>query len=85
MADRPFAEYAIVRIVQLHQSHRHWLSSEGVGRPPAVGDTGTIVHVYALNDPATPYIIECVDDSGLTLWLADFDWDELASVQTPAT
>lgn len=80
MADNRLPEGAVVRVVRLNQPHRHWLSSEGVGRPPQLGDTGTIVHVYALNDPATPYIIECLDDEGLTLWLADFDRDEIENV-----
>lgn len=80
MADGQLSECTVVRVVRLHQPHRHWLSSEGVGRPPAIGDTGTIVHVYALHDPATPYIVECVDDDGLTIWLADFDRDELEVV-----
>ena len=80
MADGPLPEYAVVRVVRLQQAHRHWLSSEGVGRPPQIGDTGTIVHIYALHDPATPYIIECVDDEGLTIWLADFDRDEIERV-----
>jgi hypothetical protein len=79
MAEGRFTECAVVRVVRLNQAHRHWLSSEGVGRPPQFGDIGTIVHIDVLNDPATPYIIECVDDQGLTVWLADFDRDEIES------
>jgi hypothetical protein len=84
MSDGPLPESAVVRVVRLRQAHRHWLSSEGVGRPPEIGDRGAIVHVYAPGDPATPYIVECVDGDGLTIWLADFDRDEIESTELRA-
>lgn len=41
-------------------------------RPPRVGDTGVIVHVFAADGEAAGYIVESVDAEGYTVWLADF-------------
>ncbi|MBK6696896.1 MAG: hypothetical protein IPG50_32640 [Myxococcales bacterium] len=42
-------------------------------RQPRVGDLGTIVNVLGEN----AFTVECVDEGGLTLWLADFLTEEL--------
>jgi len=46
-------------------------------RPPQVGDVGTIVFAYDL----TSFAVECVNDNGMTVWLADFFGEELELVQ----
>jgi hypothetical protein len=65
-----------VRVVRLLQVERPY-NGTAVMRPPRVGDTGAIVHVYAANGEAACYIVECVDAEGYTLWLADFLPDEI--------
>ena len=66
-------EYGVVQVARLLQPDRVFQGTEGVRRPPKVGDVGTIVHAY---DP-TSFAVECVDASGLTIWLADFFAEEL--------
>jgi hypothetical protein len=73
----PLPEYRSVRIVRLLQQDRQYDGSDGVCRPPQVGDTGVIAHVYDHADPATIYMVECVNRDGYTIWAADFTADEL--------
>jgi hypothetical protein len=61
-----------VRVVRLLQAERPYDGTESVMRPPRVGDTGAIVHVYAGDGGAAGYIVESVDEDGYTVWLADF-------------
>lgn len=70
-------EFDCVRVVRLRQPERPYDGTEAVMRPPRVGDTGAIVHVYATDAGAAGYIVECVDAEGYTLWLADFLPDEI--------
>lgn len=68
-------EYSIVRIVRLLPNEDRFIDrSEGIKRQPEVGDSGTIVHI---NEPGKSYIVECCDEEGQTIWLADFDELEL--------
>jgi len=67
-------EYSIVKIVRLRKASRHFSGSENISRPPQIGDIGTIVHVY---DSSKGCIVEMVDESGSTIWLADFEPGEL--------
>lgn len=68
-----FGELDIVLVRALRSAVREVDGTPGVVRQPRVGDQGTIVHVLAPDR----YIVESVDDAGHTLWLADFDTDEL--------
>ncbi len=70
-------EYSVVNVVQLLVADRHFDGSDGVKRPPRVGDAGTIVHI---NDPGKNYIVESCDTEGHTVWLADFADNELELV-----
>jgi hypothetical protein len=50
-------------------------------RPPEVGETGTLIDV--LHAPGLPdhYVVEKTDSAtGLTIWLADFEKEELEAV-----
>ena len=77
---RALKEYDNVRIVRLLKENRHYDGTDGVRRAPAVGDVGIIVHEYDPEDPRGPLAVEKADPDGNTLWLADFDRDELESV-----
>ena len=49
---------------------------------PRVGDQGVIVHVLSAESGAAGrYTVECVDDAGMTVWVADFAADELVRVE----
>jgi hypothetical protein len=83
-----FSTYDIVKIVRLNKPNRHYDGTNGVSRPPRVGDTGTIVY----GDDSDAFQVECVNEDGLTVWLAEFhsseierlyrkpvEWDQLPS------
>jgi hypothetical protein len=65
-----------VRIVKLLTPSREFTGTEGVRRPPRIGDEGTIVLVY---DPQT-FAVEMIDENGMTVWLADFKAEELERI-----
>lgn len=69
-------EYDPVKLVALLKPARHFDGTEGVARAPRIGDTGTIVAISAQGDAET-YVVESVDSDGHTLWLADFQREEL--------
>jgi hypothetical protein len=70
-----FRELDAVCVVRLLRRERHYDGSSDVARPPRIGDTGTVVLAHP--DPTAPFCVECVDRSGHTVWLADFDAEEL--------
>lgn len=69
-----YREFDVVVVRTLLLPTREVTGSDRVVRQPRAGDQGSIVHILG-NDS---YIVECVDSSGLTVWLADFHADELA-------
>jgi hypothetical protein len=71
-----FKELDTVVIRSLRTAERRVDGTDAVRRQPRVGDLGTVVHVLGPED----YVVESVDTSGMTLWLADFGVDELASL-----
>lgn len=75
-------EYDVVRVKRLDQPNRHYDGTENIKHLPRIGDLGTIVHVYSDAQDMNPtYIVECVDQNGLTVWLADFTAGELELVE----
>jgi hypothetical protein len=60
-------EFDRVKIVRLLQPNRPCDGTTPVMRPPRVGDTGTIVHIYSSGDPDTVYAVEEVDAEGNTI------------------
>lgn len=73
-----------VRIVRLLTANRYYDGTVGVRRLPEVGDLGMIVHEYDREDPRAPLMVEQSDADGNTVWLADFEPDELELVDTSA-
>jgi hypothetical protein len=76
-------EYDVVRVVRLVTPRRSFGGTEGVRRPPKVGDVATICHEGHPRDPEAQVAVEMVDETGVTVWLADFDRSELELVQRP--
>ena len=77
---RRIREYDSVRIVELKTPSRDFSGSEGVARAPRVGDIATVCHEYDSADASARVAVEKVDSSGYTIWLADFETDELELV-----
>jgi len=70
-------EYDVVRVAFLKNQDRSFDGSDDVKRAPRIGDVATVCHEYSPNDPSSKVAVEKVTDDGLTVWLADFDRDEL--------
>ena len=76
-------EYDVVRVVALKTQQRHCTGSAGVVRSPAVGDIATICHEYAPQDKTAPVAVEYIASDGRTIWLADFEREELELMERP--
>jgi hypothetical protein len=72
----PPRELDVVRITSIGTAERTVDGSPGFVRQPLVGDVGTIVHVVG----PTRFIVECLDTEGMTVWISDFDLDEVQVV-----
>ena len=73
--------YDVVRIARLRVVTRAFTGTASVMREPRVGDIGTICYEHT-SDSAAPVVVEMVNLEGLTVWLADFDRDELEPVDS---
>jgi hypothetical protein len=80
MSGMPFRELDAVRVVRLLTPTRQVDGSGGVVREPRPGDLGTIVHVLG----EKTFVVECVEASGLTVWVADFAAEELERISQAA-
>jgi hypothetical protein len=73
-------KYDRVRVINLKITDRPYVGTAGFMRPPRIGDIGTVVRGYEPEDLTAPLIVENKDENGATLWLADFERDELEVV-----
>lgn len=80
---RALREYDIVRVVRLNRPDRPFCGNEPARRGPQLGDLATIVHEHAPQDRDGDVAAEMVDESGDTVWLADFEKSELELVKRP--
>lgn len=66
-----------VRVIRLTLDDHHVIAgSHKEVRPPQIGDTGTVIETPETQRTPT-YLVERVDDEGLTWWLADLAAEEL--------
>jgi hypothetical protein len=72
-----FQEYDVVKVSKLLTETRHIDGTEGVIRQPQAGDSGKIVNILNESGDNSEYIVESVDQEGMTVWLADFKHSEL--------
>ena len=70
-------EYDVVRVINLKIADRPYDGTASVMRPPRIGDVGTVLHEYRPEDSTGPVVVESSDENGRTIWLADFERDEL--------
>ena len=70
-------EYQLVRVAKLRRGMEDYDGWKLNLRSPVVGDIGTLLDV--LHAPGLPdrYVVECSGADGVTIWLGDFDADEL--------
>ena len=76
-------EFDTVRIIALNGRAEDHLAATAYSRLPQVGDIGTIVDLIPTDEPdgaATRYVVEKVEVTGTTVWLAEFTKDELELV-----
>ena len=74
------AVFNLVRVVKLLQSIEDY---DGWGinqRPPQLDDIGTILDILTVPDLPDRYIVESSSDDGKTIWLCEFEADELESM-----
>ena len=76
-------EYDAVRVVRLKTPDRTYDGTSTVMRPPQIGDVAAVCHEYKPEDPSAPVAVEMVDEDGMTIWLADFEREELELVNRP--
>lgn len=74
-------QYDAVRVIQLLEQDRSFDGTEGVRRPPRIGDVGTVIEEYDPSRSDAPVVVEMVDEDGMTVWLADFLRVELELVE----
>ena len=75
----PLPQYSLVEVVQLLHLPKNYDGWRINQRSPAVGDRGYIVDVlYATGQIA--YVVESSAADGTTIWLGDFQREELRPV-----
>ena len=74
-------QYDVVRVVRLLEQDRSFDGTEGVRRPPRIGDVGAVIEEYDSSRSDAPVAVEMVDQDGMTVWLADFLRVELEFIE----
>jgi hypothetical protein len=72
--------YGLVRIIQLQQALENYDGWEVNRRPPQIGDLGTVIDILHAPEQPAHYIVESSDREGITIWLGDFDAEELEPI-----
>lgn len=67
----------MVRVRQLLHKPEHYDGWQVNYRPPQIGDKGIIVDILQVEGLPNNYVVECTDQDGITIWLADFNAIEL--------
>lgn len=70
-------QYCLARIVQLLHPPEMYDGWRINRRLPQVGDVGTIVEILQVPGLPNKYILESSASDGTTIWLGDFDAEEI--------
>jgi len=70
----------LVRIAKLLREPEDYDGWKLNQRSPALGDVGTLVDILHAQGLADRYVVECYGPDGITIWLDDFDAEELEAV-----
>lgn len=74
-------ELDIVRVSKILNKNRAFEGTNEISRLPKIGDIGTVCHVYESEGFLQFFAVEMVNPDGLSVWLADFDGNELEKVE----
>ncbi len=72
-----FKLYDVVRVIRLlHPAEEYdgWRFNQ---RSPQIGDMGTLIEILHAPDLPDKYVVECAGQGGITIWLSDFDAEEI--------
>ena len=74
-------EYEMVRVRQVRSSPEEYDGWRINQRTPRIGDVGTVLTI--LEAPGLPmrYVVECSQPDGITVWLSDFQEEELERLE----
>lgn len=70
-------QYQLVRVTSLHQANAEYDGWRVNRRPPEIGDIGTLVDILHADGLPDRFVVECCEADGTTVWLSDFNADEL--------
>lgn len=70
----------LARIVQLRHALEEYDGWRLNHRPPHVGEVGIIVDILEAPGLRKKYVLECSASDGTTIWLGDFDAEEIDAV-----
>jgi hypothetical protein len=83
----PFVEFDAVRVIRLTRLTREWglppewRGAQSAFRAPEIGDRGVVMSALRPDEPGAPVVVECMREDGRTVWVADFDPDELELIE----
>ena len=72
-----FKQYDVVRVIRLLHPVEEYDGWRFNQRSPHIGDTGTLVEILHASDLPDKYVVECSRQDGVTIWLSDFDAEEI--------
>ncbi len=71
-----------MRIVHLRHPVEQYDGWRVNRRPPQIGDLGTVLDILEAPDRPAHYVVEASDSDGITIWLGDFDAEELEPIDS---
>jgi hypothetical protein len=74
-------EYLQVKVVKLLHPLEHYDGWKLNKRPPHIGDVGLIVDILTKPNYPNNYVVESSQDDGITVWLSDFQAEELETIE----
>jgi hypothetical protein len=75
-------EYTQVKVVKLLHSPEHYDGWKLNKRPPRVGDIGYLIDILTAPNYPHSYIVESSNpDNGVTVWMGDFQAEELEPLE----
>ena len=74
-----FEKYDHVRVKYVSENacSNAWAVNQ---RPPQIGDSAAVLEVLCEHDRPESYVVECVGESGSTIWLGEFAAGEIERI-----
>lgn len=80
----PLIQYEMVRVRKILYPEQDYDGWELNKRKPEVGDTGTLIDIFEMAGLPTRYVVEFPGADGITIFLSEFDEEEIESIIKPA-